>query len=249
MLNKNSIAIVGARKCSKYGAKYSAKFAKELARADICIISGLANGIDAIAHTYSKSEKGKTIAVIGSGFNNIYPKENILLYKEILEEGGCVISECEPNQKADLSKFPLRNRIISGIALGVLLIEARYRSGSTVTARYAFEQRKNVFCIPHNLDSKTGYGPNEYIKYGAKLVTNYEDILEEYNLFNKEEKIKVDNKYLQIYKCINEIPHSINEISRLSGKTIAEVNEALFMLEMDGMIKSLPGSEYAINLE
>jgi len=133
--------------------------------------------------------------------------------------------------------------------LGVLLIEARYRSGSTVTARYAFEQRKNVFCIPHNLDSKTGYGPNEYIKYGAKLVTNYEDILEEYNLFNKEEKIKVDNKYLQIYKCINEIPHSINEISRLSGKTIAEVNEALFMLEMDGMIKSLPGSEYIINLE
>ena len=124
MLNKNSIAIVGARKCSKYGAKYSAKFAKELARADICIISGLANGIDAIAHTYSKSERGKTIAVIGSGFNNIYPKENILLYKEILEEGGCVISECEPNQKADLSKFPLRNRIISGIALGVLLIEA-----------------------------------------------------------------------------------------------------------------------------
>ena len=119
MLNKNSIAIVGARKCSKYGAKYSAKFAKELARADICIISGLANGIDAIAHTYSKSERGKTIAVIGSGFNNIYPKENILLYKEILEEGGCVISECEPNQKADLSKFPLRNRIISGIALGV----------------------------------------------------------------------------------------------------------------------------------
>ena len=86
MLNKNSIAIVGARKCSKYGAKYSAKFAKELARADICIISGLANGIDAIAHTYSKSERGKTIAVIGSGFNNIYPKENILLYKEILEK-------------------------------------------------------------------------------------------------------------------------------------------------------------------
>ena len=231
MLNKNSIAIVGARKCSKYGAKYSAKFAKELARADICIISGLANGIDAIAHTYSKSERGKTIAVIGSGFNNIYPKENILLYKEILEEGGCVISECEPNQKADLSKFPLRNRIISGIALGVLLIEARYRSGSTVTARYAFEQRKNVFCIPHNLDSKTGYGPNEYIKYGAKLVTNYEDI------------------YLEIFKCIIVIPHSIYDISSLSGKTIAEVNEALFMLEMDGMIKSLPGSEYIINLE
>ena len=119
----------------------------------------------------------KTIAVLGSGFNYIYPKENLVLYKEILEEGGCVISEYEPNQKADLSKFPMRNRVISGIALGVLLIEARYRSGSTITARYAFEQRKNVFCIPHNIESKTGYSPNEYIKYGAKLVTNYMDIL------------------------------------------------------------------------
>lgn len=249
LLSKNSIAIVGARKCTKYGAKYAAKFAKELARADICIISGLANGIDAIAHTYSKSEIGKTIAVLGSGLNYIYPRENLILYNEILEEGGCVISEYEPNQKSDLSKFPMRNRIISGLSLGVLLIEARYRSGSNITARYAFEQRKSVFCIPHNIESKTGYGPNEHIKNGAKLVTNYMDILEEYNLFNKEEKTKIDEKYIGIYKCINEVPRSINEISRLSNKTISEVNEALFMLEMEGLIKSLPGNEYIVNLD
>lgn len=249
MLNKNSIAIVGARKCSKYGAKYAAKFAKELSRADICVVSGLANGIDTIAHTYSKSEIGKTIAVLGSGFNNVYPKENLILYNKILEDGGCVISEYEPNQKADTSKFPMRNRIISGISLGVLLIEARYRSGSNITARYAFEQRKSVFCIPHNLESKTGYGPNEYIKNGAKLVTSYIDILEEYNLFNKDEKPKIDEKYLEIYKCINEVPRSINEIVKLSKRNISEVSEALFMLEMDGLIKSLPGSEYVANLK
>lgn len=143
----------------------------------------------------------------------------------------------------------MRNRIISGLSLGVLLIEARYRSGSNITARYAFEQRKSVFCIPHNIESKTGYGPNEHIKKGAKLVTNYMDILEEYNLFNKEEKTKIDKKYIGIYKCINEVPRSINEISRLSNKTISEVNEALFMLEMEGLIKSLPGNEYIVNLD
>lgn len=143
----------------------------------------------------------------------------------------------------------MRNRIISGLSLGVLLIEARYRSGSNITARYAFEQRKSVFCIPHNIESKTGYGPNEHIKNGAKLVTNYMDILEEYNLFNKEEKTKIDEKYIEIYKCINEVPRSINEISRLSNKTISEVNEALFMLEMEGLIKSLPGNEYIVNLD
>ena len=249
LLNKNSIAIIGARRCSKYGAKYTAKFAKELARADICIVSGLANGVDSIAHTYSKSEIGKTIAVLGSGFNYIYPKENFILYKEILEEGGCVISEYEPNQKADLSKFPMRNRIIIGISLGVLLIEERYRSGSNVTARYAIEQRKKVFCIPPNLESITGYGPNEYIKQGAKLVTNYMDILEEYELLDKEKEIKIDDKYLSIYKCISEIPRSINEISRLSNKTISEVNEALVILEMEELIRSLPGNEYILNLD
>lgn len=143
----------------------------------------------------------------------------------------------------------MRNRIISGISLATLLIEARYRSGSTITARYTFEQRKCVFCIPHNIDSKTGYGANECIKNGAKLVTNYTDILEELNLFNKEEKIKIDDRYLNIYRYINEVPRSVNEISKLSNKSISEVNEALFMLEMEGVIKSLPGNEYIINLE
>lgn len=209
----------------------------------------MANGIDRVAHTYSKSEKGKTIAVLGSGFNNIYPKENLKLYQEILEEGGCAISEYEPNQKTDLSRFPMRNRLISGISMGVLLIEARYRSGSNITARYALEQKRRVFCIPHDLENKTGYGPNEYIKYGAKLVTSYMDILEEYGLVNYEEDVKIDNKYLDVYKCVTEIPRSINEIAQLSGKSISEISEALFMLEMEGAIKSLPGSEYVVNLK
>lgn len=190
LLNHDAIAIVGTRNCTKYGVSYASKFAKELSQKGITIVSGLARGIDTISHLYSMEEKGKTIAVLGSGFEHIYPEENQYLYEKIIENGGCVISEYPPKTPVDKTKFPKRNRVISGLALGVLVIEARYYSGTSVTANHAISQSKEVFCIPHPLDSTTGYLPNKLIREGAKLVTEANEILEYYHFQEKTKSIE-----------------------------------------------------------
>lgn len=239
LLNKNSLAIVGTRNPTDYGKKMAFNFAKELSNEDICIVSGLADGIDSYAHLGAKSGKGGTIAVLGCGFNHIYPEHNLKLYKEILEEGGCIVSEYEPEEKYKSEYFPARNRIISGLAMGVLLVEGRYRSGSSITARIAIEQNKEVFCIPSNIDSKTGYVPNEYIKNGAQLVTCKEDILE---YFPKEkEEMQLTPEYLEIYKYMSKIPITVDEIARLTDLSTASVNERLMLMEIEGLIKNVSG--------
>ena len=239
LLNKNSLAIVGTRNPTDYGKKMAFNFAKELSNEDICIVSGLADGIDSYAHLGAKSGKGGTIAVLGCGFNHIYPEHNLKLYKEILEEGGCIVSEYEPEEKYKSEYFPARNRIISGLAMGVLIVEGRYRSGSSITARIAIEQNKEVFCIPSNIDSKTGYVPNEYIKNGAQLVTCKEDILE---YFPKEkEEMQLAPEYLEIYKYMSKIPISVDEIARLTDLSVASVNERLMLMEIEGLIQNVSG--------
>ena len=179
ILNNKCIAIVGTRDSTEYGKYYAKEFAKEISRLGITVVSGLAIGIDSVCHQSSMSELGKTIAVIGSGLNNIYPEENIELAKQIIENGGAIISEYPPNVEADVSKFPIRNRIIAGLSKGVLVIEAKFRSGSSNTATHAFMQDKKVFCIPGRLGEKTGVGTNNLIKKGAYLVTNVNEILKE----------------------------------------------------------------------
>ena len=146
LLNKKSLAIVGTRNCTPYGAECAEKFATDISKKNICIISGMALGIDTFAHNGALKEKGNTIAVLGCGFDYIYPEENIDLFNKIVENGGLVVSEYPPKTKAVLSKFPYRNRIISGLSMGTLVVEAtRNRSGSLVTARYAKEQNKKIF--------------------------------------------------------------------------------------------------------
>ena len=244
LLNKNSLAIVGTRTPTEYGKKMAFNFAKELSNEDICIVSGLADGIDSYAHLGAKSGKGGTIAVLGCGFNHIYPEHNLKLYKEILEEGGCIVSEYEPEEKYKSEYFPARNRIISGLAMGVLIVEGRYRSGSSITARLAIEQNKEVFCIPSNIDSKTGYVPNEYIKNGAQLVTCKEDILE---YFPKvKEEIPLTPEYLEIYKYMSKIPISVDEIARLTDLSVASVNERLMLMEIEGLIRNVSGGYVVI---
>ena len=239
LLNKKSLAIVGTRSPTEYGKKVAFNFAKELSNENICIISGLADGIDSYAHLGAKSGKGRTIAVLGCGFNHIYPEHNLKLYKEILEEGGCIVSEYEPEEKYKSEYFPARNRIISGLAMGVLIVEGRYRSGSSITARLAIEQNKEVFCIPSNIDSKTGYVPNEYIKNGAQLVTCKEDILE---YFPKEkEEMQLTPEYLEIYKYMSKIPITVDELARLTDLSVASVNERLMLMEIEGLIKNVSG--------
>lgn len=242
LLNQDSIAIVGTRNCTEYGKKYAKKFAKELSEKGMCIVSGLAVGIDTIAHINSMNKQGKTIAVLGSGFNKIYPEENRVLFNQILENNGCIISEYSLNEEMDKANFTKRNRIISGISLGTLIIEATYRSGSTITAKYAIKQKKEVFCIPNRLDISTGYGTNLLIKNGANLVTQPEDILVYY--ININQRTTVKEEYKQIYKLIGNNPISANELSKMTNKTISETMQILTMLEMDEYIKSIVGNKY-----
>lgn len=174
---KNKIAIVGSRECSEYGKKTTLKFSYLLARKSYIIVSGMAKGIDTYAHKGALIAKGKTIAVLGSGINYIYPKENERLYKEIIEKEGLIISEYPLNKKPIPEYFPYRNRIISGIADKILVTEARKKSGSIITVNYALEQGKNVYAIPGNITSYKSEGTNLLIKEGAFLVTSLEDIL------------------------------------------------------------------------
>lgn len=242
LLNKPSIAIIGSRKCDSYGMEQAKKFASYISKKDISIVSGLALGIDSVAHYYSKGNSGKTIAVIASGFNNIYPPENIKLYEEIIEEGGVVISEWSEDTQVDMYRFPRRNRIISGISLGVLVIEARYRSGTSITAHYAMEQKKMVFCIPNNLESTLGYGTNKLIQEGANLVMSPQEILDCYDL-----KEDTQSQYDDLYKMIGTIPVSTNELAKRLQLDIDEVFERLLILELDGYIKKVPGGKYIRN--
>ncbi len=248
LLNKKSIAIVGSRDCTNYGAKYAERFAEQISKENICIVSGMAIGIDTCAHIGALKEKGNTIAVLGCGFNHIYPEENTELFNKIIENNGCVISEYPPEIEADLSKFPLRNRIISALSMGVLVVEAKHRSGSTVTAKYAKEQEKKVFCIPGNIDLKTSVGTNRLIQAGAKLVTCVEDILAQYGFPVKidetEQEVIVEDEYADVYNVLTYMPTNINIIAKKCKLDISKVSQKLLMMEIKGYIKSMPGNEY-----
>lgn len=251
LLNKDSIAIVGARDCDNYGMEQAKRFSSYLAQKDICIVSGLAKGIDSIAHIHSMDKMGKTIAVIASGFNNIYPKENEKLFYSIIRNGGLIISEWEPDVGVNMQRFPRRNRIISGLSIGTLVVQSRYRSGSNITAHSAIKQRREVFCLPGNLGEPRSFGTNRLIKDGASIVLSPLDILEdlEYNGYKFKNNLKVLPEYKQTFECIGDVPISADEISRLTNKTISVVNEELLMLEMDGFIKSTIAGKYIIKEE
>lgn len=251
LLNKKSIAIIGSRDCTEYGYTQAKRFAEKMAKRDICIVSGMARGIDSAAHNGAKLEKGKTVAVLGSGFNNIFPEENKELFKEILENGGCIITEYAPDVEPSYDNFPNRNRIVSGLAEGVLVVEARYRSGTSITVKYAKQQGKNIFCIPSNLDATTGVGTGKFIQEGAKLVLSPDDILKELGIEIYEEiiieeniNVEIDDEYKEVYEVITNMPINVNEICRKSNKNIGEVNVILTMLELQGVIKQVGVNEF-----
>ena len=181
ILNKIGIAIVGTRNASEYGKKVALQISKDLSAIGINVISGLAVGIDTYAHLGSLQKNciGKTIAVLGSGLDEIYPKQNIELAKQIIKSGGCIISEYKLGTKPERLHFPQRNRIISGLSKGVLVVEAKEKSGSLITADFALEQGRDVFAVPGNISSLKSVGTNNLIKQGAKLVNNYMDIVNE----------------------------------------------------------------------
>lgn len=180
LLNSKSIAIVGSREPSKYGIYVAEKFSKELSKEGITIVSGLARGIDTFAHVGALSSFSKTIAVLGSGIDVVYPKENAKYYREISEK-GLIISEYIVGTAPESKNFPQRNRIISGLSDGVLVVEARKNSGTMITTDFALEQGKELYVIPGNITSNLSAGTNNLIKEGAKLVTDVYEILEDLN--------------------------------------------------------------------
>lgn len=193
---ESCLAVVGARLCTSYGKQVAREMSAFLAEAGLTIVSGLAQGIDACAHLAAVKSNKRTIAVLGTGLDerSIYPKENIWLARKIIEKGGCLISEYPPGTKAAQFAFPQRNRIISGLSLGVLVIEAKEKSGSLITANYAFLQKRKIFAIPGPVYSPVSKGTNLLIKQGAKLVDEADDILKELNLFSKQEKLISENE-------------------------------------------------------
>lgn len=244
---KSTLGIVGSRNCTDYGRKVANEFAKELSKRGRCIISGMAIGIDGAAHNAAIVEQGKTIAVLGGGLNYIYPQENAWLFHKILDNGGCVISEYPPEEEPDKIKFPIRNRIISGLSDAVLVIEAEHRSGSTITARYAKNEGKLVYAIPSNIYSSTGIGTNRLIQEGATLVTNPKQIISELknneyehvenkvcNIKNTDTNSILSKEYLEVYKILSDEPIHINKIARKLNKEIYEISPIITMMEIEG---------------
>lgn len=251
LLKTPIVSIVGSRSCSENGIRLANKFATELSLQNITIASGLAKGIDSAAHQATLEVNGKTIAVLGSGLDNVFPKENQKLYEEIIQKGGLVLSEYSPETEARSNYFLQRNRIVSGIALGILVVEAAYRSGTSVTAKFAKAQNKKVFVLPHEIDDMYGVGTNRLLKNGATLVTSTEEIINSFDFLNyksinydtnKFNKKPLNNlSYKEVYSLISDNVISLNEIYSKCNKSISQVNYDLFMLEIEGFIKKEAG--------
>lgn len=230
--------------------KWQVSFRGELSQKGIVIVSGMAKGIDAVSHMSCLEAGGKTIAVLGCGVDVIYPKENTNLYYNILENGGLIISEYEPDVEADTRYFPQRNRIVSALSIGTLVIESAYRSGTSITAKLAVEQGKKVFCVPHPLGTITGVGNNRLIREGAKLVTCADDIIEEYEFLNTKKiekenvilKKQVKDEYKALYEILENKAISINSISKKLNCKISDLNYLITMMEIEGLIEVMPGN-------
>lgn len=252
LLKKDMIAVVGTRRITEYGKKNAEKFCKEIALRDIPIISGMAIGTDSIAHKTALKYGAPTIAVLGTGFNNIYPKENLNLYKDILNSNGLIISEVNSDKEYNSKSFPRRNRIVSGLSECVLVIEAAYRSGTSITVRYAKEQGKMVFAVPGILENTYGVGVNKFIKDGANIITEINDILEFYPQFmNKKRKTYhekyIKSEYKDIYNLLENRSYTLEELLKnIKNKSIKEITNVLTMMELEDLIVQDVGNGYKI---
>ncbi|HEX9973716.1 MAG TPA: DNA-processing protein DprA [bacterium] len=249
--DKYAISIVGTRLPSSYGKVVAEKIAKELAQKGLVIVSGLARGIDTISHWAAVQSGGRTIAVMGSGLDHIYPGENKKLAEKIIEQGA-LISEFPMGTKPDAVNFPRRNRIISGLALGTIVVEAGLKSGALLTANYALEQNREIFAVPGNINSPKSLGTNQIIKDGAKLISSANDVLIELEPqlkhFLKEDEAKsrelpqdLSELEKMLLETLTNVPIHIDKLSKVIGKSTAETLSALLPLEFKDLVKQLPG--------
>jgi DNA processing protein len=251
-----AVAVVGTRRLTAYGRQVTRDLVTQLAHQGITIVSGLARGIDAIAHKAALDAGGRTVAVLGSGLDTIYPPENRPLADRIIqEERGVVISEYALGVQPDAKNFPPRNRIISGLSLGVIVVEAGDTSGALITASFAVEQNRDVFAVPGNITSPASKGPNRLIQQGAKLVTGVNDILEELNLAQTVERTAVQlalpesTEEALILGRLSHQPIHIDELSREIGLPTALVSGTLALMELKGMAQQVGGMNYVLARE
>lgn len=249
-----SIAVVGTRKVTGYGRTVTEKIVGELLDYGVVIVSGLARGVDTIAHTKTVREGGRTVAVLGGGLNNVFPSENINLSREIVEKGGAVISEFAPSAPSLPGNFPSRNRIIAGLSVATVVTEAARDSGSLITARLAAEYNREVFAVPGLITSELSLGPASLINEGAKLITSASQIIEELAintlpvLSNSHQKFEFsDDEKLIIEALRNEQKH-IDELCREFNKSSSLISASLIKMEIRGVIKSLGGGFYVKNI-
>jgi DNA processing protein len=248
-----AIAIVGTRKLSTYGQQVTTKISTDLAQAGLIIVSGLAQGIDTLAHLAALGQKTRTIAVVGSSLDrsSIFPPANKTLAEKIAQNGA-VLSEYPMGSFALKHHFPARNRIISGLSLGALIIEAPEKSGALLTANHAVSQNREVFAIPGSIYSDNSIGPNNLIKMGAKLVASAQDILEELNLKNLAQNIAATQIIAEtpeeelILKILSYDPIPVDKIVQDTKMDTALVNSTLSLMEMKGKVKNLGGMQYVL---
>lgn len=249
--DRQAIAVVGTRQPSHYGRDTAEKLAFQLAKAGMVVASGLALGIDTAAHRGALKAKGRTLAVIGSGLNELYPSQNRELADEV-RECGAVISEFPMDKAPDRTTFPMRNRIVSGLTLGTVVVEAGRRSGALITANQALEQGRTVFAVPGRIDSARSDGPHDLLRLGAKIVTTVEDILDEFDgIFSRraDGETAADTSLLpllteeeeKLVSLLTDGDAGVDALIRESGLSPARVNALLIGLEMKKVVRMRPG--------
>jgi DNA processing protein len=257
-----AIAIVGSRRCSTYGRNVAEKLSRELAERGVTIVSGLARGIDSAAHRGAIEGRGLTVAVMGTGLDGVYPKENRRLAARIVEQGA-LVTEFPLSTPPVSQNFPFRNRVISGLAFGVMVVEGAERSGSLITARLAYEQGRDVFAVPGNITSAKSFGPNYLIKDGAKLVQTWRDVVEELPADTKApilsaergetrtkqtviDEVALSDSERRVLKMLNtDEPVHIDQLISRAGLSSGELMSVLLKLEMTDRIRQLPGKCFA----
>ncbi len=263
-LSLPGVAVVGTRNTSAYGRNMAKKFTGELADQGLCIFSGLAYGIDAIAHKTALEHNVPTVAVLGSGIDNLYPQKHAGLANQMIESGGAVITEFPLGTNPDAVNFPVRNRIVSGMSLGVLVVESGIKGGSMITADLGLDQNREVFAIPHPLGNPSGTGCNYLIKRGAaKLVQTVDDILEELPVEHsvskeKAERIQeqqkpawreldLDEISAKICEILEKQAYQVDDLSEQVGINTSQLLVALLQLEMEGVVKQRAGKVFELS--
>ena len=248
--DERSVAVVGTRNPSHYGRQVAEQLVYDIASAGVTIVSGLARGVDGIAHRIALDAGQRTIAVLGSGVDIIYPREHTSL-SERIAENGALISELALGTRPDARNFPRRNRIMSGMTLGTLVIEAGARSGALITARQALEENREVFAVPGSIFSPNSEGTNRLIRESAaKLVTACEDVLEELNLSAVAQQIEMaalfpeDENEAELLRYITFDPVHVDDVCRSSGRSAPDVSSTLAMMELKGLVRQVGGMNY-----